>query len=155
MSGNRNNEPTEALRLYVRYRKNAPPGQELHLEDIERLEMLVESSVELPEIGPEDQLSGFWYELQSALGEVLYRKIEANPIRSWIDLPHEEDPTRIEHHVTLLEENLFTLLVPYYPEGRVVVLFSSPLHQFDDAAPAEPLWRIELPEWDDERKEVR
>ena len=42
MSGNRNNEPTEALRLYVRYRKKAPPGQELHLEDIERLEMLVD-----------------------------------------------------------------------------------------------------------------
>ena len=155
MSGNRRNEPTEALRLYVRYRKGAPPGQELSLEDLDRLEMLVESSAALPEVGPEEQLSGFWYELQTARGEVLYRKREANPIRTWIDLPHEEDPTRIERHETLPEENLFTLLVPYYPEGRAVVLYSSPLHQFDNAGPAEPLWRIDLPAQGEQRREVR
>jgi hypothetical protein len=134
-----------ALRLVLSYRQNAPPGQEVTLEEVERVEMLVEASDELPEVGPEGQLSGFWYELQTPEGEVLYRKITANPIRTWIDLPDEEDPTRITRYETLPEENIFTLLVPYFSEGSVVVLHSSPLEQMDTAGPAEPLWRIELP----------
>lgn len=134
-----------ALRLVLSYRQSAPPGQEVTLEDVERIEMLVEAPDELAEVGPEGQLSGFWYELQTAEGEVLYRKITANPIRSWIDLPANEDPTPITRYETLPQEKIFTLLVPYYPEGSAVVLYSSPLEQFDNAEPAEPLWRIELP----------
>jgi len=155
MNRHRNDEPTEALRLYARYRKSAPPGQELQLERLIRLKMLIESSVEMPELGPEEQLSGFWYELQTAQGRVLYRKRSGNPIRISISLPQEEDPARIQRYAALPEERLFTLLVPYYPEGRVVVLYSSPLDQFDDAGPAKPLWRINLPALEDERLEVR
>lgn len=145
MGRDEDNEPHEALRLYFRYQQSAPIGEEVQLEDLDRLEMMVESSIDLPELGPDEQLSGFWYQLQAENGEVLYRKAGPNPIRSWIDLPNEEDPTRIEHYMTLPEENLFTLLVPYDPRGRVLVIYSSPLDQFDDAGPAEPLWRIDLP----------
>lgn len=144
MGRDEDNRPYEALRLYFRYQQSAPVGEEVQLEDLDRLEMIVESSIDLPELGPDEQLSGFWYELQTENGEVLYRKAGPNPIRTWIDLPHEEDPTCIEHQVTLPEENLFTLLVPYDLRGRVLVIYSSPLHQFDDAGPAEPLWRIDL-----------
>ncbi len=143
-----------ALRLILTYRQSLLSGQEVTLEEIERVDMLVEASDELPEAGSENCISGFWYELQTPGGEILYRNITANPIRIWIDLPNEEDPTRILRYEMLPEENIFTLLIPYYPEANVVILHSSPLNQFDNSEPAEPLWRIELPILEDKKEGV-
>ena len=143
-----------ALRLILTYRQGLPSGQEIALEEIERIDMLVEASDELPKAGSENLLSGFWYELQTADGEILYRKITANPIRLWINLPDDEEPAHIVRHETLPEENIFTLLVPYYSEATTVILYSSPLNQFDNAEPAEPLWRIEIPILEDKKEEV-
>lgn len=143
-----NNEyelPDEALRLVLTYRRHAPPGQEVTLDEIQRVEMRLSASDELPEHEPDEPLSGFWYELQSHHGEVLYRQIIGNPIRTSVYLPDEEDPTRLVRLETLPEEKTFVLLVPAFPEAAEVVLHSSSLDEPSISAPAEPMWRIPLP----------
>jgi len=154
MAENGESERSEALRLYIRYTGNAPPGHELSLEEVDRRQMIIEASVDLPERLSEEQLSGFWYELQSAHGDVLYRKRQANPILDRIDVPSEEDPTRFLPYLNLPEETDFTLLVPFHPEGQTVVIYSSPLERFHDPGSAEPLWRIDLTSADDQSREV-
>jgi hypothetical protein len=154
MADNGESERPEALRLYIRYTRNAAPGHELSLEEVDRRQMIVEASVDLPERWPEEQLSGFWYELQSAQGDVLYRKRLANPILDRIDVPSEEDPRRLVPYLNLPEQTDFTLLVPFHSEGRTVVIYTSPLEQLHDPGPAEPLWRIDLTSADDKSQGV-
>lgn len=104
----------------------------------------------LPESPAERPLSGFWYELRDRNGEVLYRQIEANPIiNAWIE-PVEgdgRDSAGLRRIAAVPRTKAFTLLVPARAEGDYVLLFSSPL---DDkpgiARPAEPRWRIPLPD---------
>ena len=55
------------------------------------------------------------------------------------------DVTHLVHYESLPDEKTFSLLVPAFPEGTHVILFSSPLDPRSVALPAEPRWRIPLP----------
>lgn len=136
--------PEETIRLVLTYRRDALAGEEVTLREVVRIKKRLMPPDELPR-KPDRPLSGFWYELHDADGEVLYRRIIGNPIRTWIDLPGEEDPTRLVHFESLPDEKTFSLLVPAFPEGTHVILFSSPLDPLSAALPAEPMWRIPLP----------
>jgi hypothetical protein len=86
---------------------------------------------------PSDQLpampsSGFWFELQSASGEVKYRRIIGNPV--WP--PGFTGPPPLER--------VFTLLIPSPLEGDQLVLFSSPLTPEGQSQPAQPVARFKL-----------
>jgi len=138
------NGPEEALRLVLTYR-----GGEVKLNDEVRVAMRLMPSDSL-ERKPQEQLSGFWYELQTKEGETLYRRVMRNPLRAWVDLGDEPGSTRLRHLESErpLDEVTFMLDVPSLPNGDQVVLFSSPLDQPWEAKPAEPRWRIELPRGD-------
>lgn len=131
--------PEETFRLVLTYRRG-----EIMRDEVLRVPMRLPLSDDLPERKPDEPLSGFWYELQTNDGEVLYRRVIGNPIRTWLDVPDEDDPTRLVHLETLPEEKTFVLDVPAFPEGAKVVLFSSPLGRPSEAAPAEPMWEIPL-----------
>lgn len=73
--------------------------------------MRLPSSDELPERESDAPLSGFWYEFQTEDGEVLYRQIISNPIRTWVDIPDEEDPTRLVRLEIVPEEKTFVLQI--------------------------------------------
>lgn len=135
--------PEEALRLVLTYRRDAPAGEEVTLREVLRIQKRLMPPDELPR-ELDRPLSGFWYELRDADEEVLYRRIIGNPITTWIYLPGEEDPTRLMHYESLPDEKTFALLVPAFPEGTHVILFSSPLDPSSAALPAEPMWRIPL-----------
>ncbi len=136
--------PEKALRLVLTYRRDAPAGEEVTLREVLHIEKQLMPPDELPR-ELDRPVSGFWYELHDADGKVLYRRIIGNPIRTWIDLPGQEDPTRLVHSESLPDEKTFSLLVPAFPKGTHVILFSSPLDPLSAALPAEPRWRIQLP----------
>lgn len=131
--------PDVALRLVLIYR-----GGEVTLDQALRVRMRLLPSDDLPERMPQEPLSGFWYELQGDDGEILYRQITAHPIRSWAEIPDEEDPRGLVPVEFLPEEVVFTLVVPDVPRAKQLVLFSSPLDRPSASAPAEPLWVIPL-----------
>ncbi len=131
--------PDEAFRLVLTYRE-----EEITLDEIQRVQMRLPPPDELPEREPDAPLSGFWYELQTEDGEILYRQIIGNPIRTWVDIPDEEDSTRLVRLEIVPEEKTFVLLVPAFREGAHVIIYSSPLYQPSVAAPAEPMWHVPL-----------
>lgn len=131
--------PDVALRLVLIYR-----GGDVTLDQALRVRMRLPPSDDLPERRPEEPLSGFWYELQDDEGEIFYRQITAHPIRSWAEIPDEEDPRGLIPVEFLPEEAVFNLVVPDVPRARRVVLFSSPLDRPSVSAPAEPLWVIRI-----------
>lgn len=104
---------------------------------------LLPPSDDLPEGKP--RVSGFWYELQSADGAVLYRRIITDPIRLVSERPEigsgHSKPDRKE---SVPQERVFTLLIPRPVEGDQLVIFSSPLEIGAQAKPAHEVARIRL-----------
>lgn len=123
-------------------------GGEVSLDDVMFIVKRLPPSDDLPDVGPEGQLSGFWYELRDRAGEVLYRQIEGNPIiDGWIEPIESREPERSDFRriAAVPDEKAFMLLIPDLADGDHVLLFSSPLDEPGIARPAEPLWRIDLP----------
>lgn len=125
---------------------------EVSLDDIAFVVKRLPPSDDLPDAGPEGQLSGFWFELRDQHGEVLYRQIEGNPIiDAWIEPIEAREPERSKFRriAAVPNEKAFMLLIPDHVDGDHVLLFSSPLEEPGIARPAEPLWRIGLPRDED------
>jgi len=141
--------PSGALRLTLTYRDG-----NVALQDTMYLAKRLPPSDDLPEGGPEGELSGFWYELQEREGEVLYREITSNPIlATWIE-PVEEKSTddgAIRRLTAIPQTKTFATLVPYFRGVETeLVLFSSPLTTDGRLRPASAMWRVPLPR-DDRR----
>ncbi|MCU7495158.1 MAG: hypothetical protein HF314_18530 [Ignavibacteria bacterium] len=136
--------PEDALRLVLLYRRNAPPGEEITLREVIRVKKTVMPSDRLP-LELDRPLSGFWYELRNAAGDVLYRRIIGNPIKNSIDLPAEKEPDHLVHYESIPDEKTFSILVPAFAEGTQLILFSSPLEPSARTSSVEPKWRISLP----------
>jgi hypothetical protein len=83
---------------------------------------------------PAAQSRGFWFELQSASGQVKYRRIIGNPV--W--------PAGYTGPAPL--ERVFPLLIPSAARGDRLVLFSSPLTPEGQSQAARPIARFDLAE---------
>lgn len=136
--------PSGALRLTLSYRDG-----KVTLDDIMFLAKQLPPSDDLPEGGPEGELSGFWYELQDREGRVLYREITSNPILdTWIEPVEEETRSdgAIRRLVAIPESKTFATLVPYHRGIETeLVMASSPLSANGQLGPATEQWRIALP----------
>ena len=135
--------PAEALRLVLTYRQG-----DISLDEVVPVTKRLPPSQDLPEGGPEGELSGFWYELRARNKEVLYRQIMGNPILdTWVEPRQDRESERVgmRRMAAVPELKTFALLVPHSPECDHVVLFSSPLEEPGLGLPAEPRWSIELP----------
>ena len=135
---------TQALRLMLTYRDGT-----VVLDDVVPVVKRLPPSDPLPETSAERPLSGFWYELRDRNGEVLYRQIEPNPIiNAWIEPVDRDgrDSAGIRRIAAVPRMKAFTLLVPDRADGDHVLLVSSPLDEPGIARPAEPRWRIPLPD---------
>jgi len=77
--------------------------------------------------GPEraaEAVAGFWYELRSCAGAVLYRRAMRDPrvaVVEWVETGPEGTP-RIARAEAPRREAVFALTVPRHPEGCEVVL---------------------------------
>lgn len=141
----------EAWRLVMHYR-----GGDVVLDEVIALDKLLPPSDDLPEGGPEGELSGFWFELRDRSGRTTYRQIESNPlVHAWSDVVEDREGggTELRRLAAVADDTTFTFLIPRPSgEGAHVVIFSSPPDAVAKGigVPAEPRWRIELPAYQPE-----
>lgn len=117
-------QPVPVTRVVIQF---TPPGN-FELQSQHPLTKVLTPSDPLPEM----PLSGFWFELQSAAGEVKYRRIIGNPV-----FPIG-DPGRGPL------ERVFPLLIPRPVTGDQLVLFSSPMTPEGQSQAAQPVARLDL-----------
>lgn len=127
---------SRTLRLTFSYE-----GSNVRLVSRQSVEMMPPPSDPLT---PQEERSGFWYELQDEQERVLYRRVVHNPIRFEAEVfsHHPEVPlTRIKVDNP---QGAFQLLVPETDEAAALVLFSSPLEPEFSGEPARELVRFDL-----------
>lgn len=115
------NGPVDVYRAMIEYRDG-----KFQLQKLIPLKMILLP----PDADPVDPSgesgSGFWIELLSPAGDVLYRKIMQDPLV----LRHEISPSDmsrgdLRRHESLPAQKLFSILIPAVPDGGQVVFFSS------------------------------
>jgi hypothetical protein len=119
-------QPVAVDRVLIQF---TPPGNFKLLSRTSLTKVLTPSD-QLPAV----QSSGFWFELQSASGEVKYRRIIGNPV--W--------PAGFTGPAPM--ERVFPLLIPSAARGDRLVLFSSPLTPEGQSQAARPIARFDLAE---------
>jgi len=94
---------------------------------------------------PPRPASGFWFELQSSEGSVLYRRIIGDPIRLVFEGGATGAPGEpIVRTESIPEERVFAVLVPADDSAESLVLFSSPLRLNAQGEPASEVARLPL-----------
>ncbi len=132
----RPSSPTRALRLTLEYE-----GRTVSVVSREHLAKVTPPSHALSGY---ERHSGFWYELQDAKGQVLYRRIRDNPIRVDVEAYDPEGGPR--RYPVKRPRGIFVVLVPDLPKADALVLMSSPLDPRRKLESAQPLAKIPLRE---------
>jgi hypothetical protein len=133
----------------IELREVLPPPDELPAVRIPPISIAAEDLAATRPVQAGHVASGFWYELVTDDGAVLYRRITENPILLWfegIDPQDSDAAPRLTRVESIPARRVFSLLVPdLLPSGpdRFVVLIGSPPGQ--PAAPATELGRVRLP----------
>jgi hypothetical protein len=133
--------PVPAHRLVIRFKEGA-------FEVLSRVEVskVLPPSDALP---PDTYPSGFWYELRSVNGRLLYRKIIEDPCRIRYEGPaggvfDGGTAMTLERREVVLSERTFSLLVPRAVPGDQLVLVESPHEQERQDEPAVEVARLTL-----------
>jgi hypothetical protein len=98
------------------------------------LEAILPPSDELP--AQLNSFSGFWYELRSVQGQILYRRITSSPLRAV-----GENPRLRERVESIVDDQVFGVLLPRAQADDQLFLFSSPLEPGAGSAPATVVFR--------------
>lgn len=135
-------QPSKAVpvdRITVKFVYDGHQGGVYEVIDSKRITKVLPPSSELPTT--RSGVSGFYYELQSADGTVLYRRIIHNPIPFTVEVPEkpldakasDEEGVKIERQQSIPTERIFTVLIPQASAGDQLVFFSSPLQSSKEA----------------------
>lgn len=133
------NEPVRVLRAVIEYNEGA-----FRLERLIALKMMLPASDPDPGDASGESSSGFWVELWSSEGVVLYRKILDDPI-----LYHHEgvDPSGPKDAIRRIDQvpgsRTFSILIPDLSNGDQVVFFGSVIPNLaqPSAAPQQDIGR--------------
>jgi hypothetical protein len=125
-----------ALRLTFTYE-----GSEIRLVSQQSVEMTLPPSHDLQ--GYEGH-SGFWYVLQDAQGQPLYRRTTQNPMKHDVEVFSNEPATSIARQNIDQPKGSFVLLVPAIAGTQTVALFSHPLKMEASARPVTEIARFDL-----------
>lgn len=90
--------------------------------------------------------SGFWFELKDSKGEVLFSRVEYNPIQYDLEIFLGPPNESIVRRPILHPQGTFVLLVPDLPEAESIDLVSSPLDEKRAHEPAKKLGSFGLKE---------
>ena len=120
-------------RLIIRFQQDDLQSGVFEVIGRKQVTKVLAPSDELPAQG--HPVSGFYYELQSADGTVLYRRIISNPIPLTVEVPQkrldaaagDQPSIKIERKQIVPQHRVFTVLIPQADVGDQLVLFSSPL----------------------------
>jgi len=111
--------PASALRLVIEYREGI-----FYLHQSLPIRTVLPDSDPEPKTDAGEAHAGFWIELQSQAGVVLYRKVMADPLAV-----HSEtfDPIsgELRRDDFIPQQQFFSIVVPDTAEGRKVAIFSS------------------------------
>ena len=135
-------QPSKAIpvdRITVKFLYDGHQGGVYEVVGRKQITKVLPPSNELPTTG--SGVSGFYYELQSANGTVLYRRIIHNPIPIAVEVPEKpldakvssQEGVKIERKQTIPPERIFTVLIPRASAGDQLVFFSSPLQSSEAA----------------------
>jgi hypothetical protein len=133
-------EVVAANRLLIRF-----AGGAFSLVERKEVRKAIPPSDELPSV--EGPLSGFWYELRSAEGQVRYRRIIDDPVRLVFEGPEDPKtplPAVPQRSEGIPAERFFSLIIPAAQQGDQLVLFSSPLRLGAQGEPAAEVARLDL-----------
>lgn len=130
-----------ADRVVLKFRQGVDHERAYQLIDRLEITKVLPPSDELPR--EPSRVSGFYYELQSADGSVLYRRIIADPVPLVFDGPSpkkafEAEPVDAktgmpDRKVSTPQERVFVLLIPRASPGDQLVLFSSRFRPINSA----------------------
>jgi len=158
-----------ADRVVVRFQQDDHQGAVFEVISRKQITKVLPPSDELPTV--DSPVSGFYYELRSADGTVLYRRIINNPVPLVVEVPvksleavasGEKTPT-VDRKETIPRERIFTLVIPRAGPGDQLVIFSSPLQTGERAGlqkfgrpadPAQEVARITLIPSTPQREEI-
>ena len=129
-------QPSKAVpvdRITVKFLYDGHQGGVYEVIGRKQITKVLPPANELPSTG--SGVSGFYYELQSAEGTVLYRRIMHNPIPIAVEVPEKpfdatassQEGVKLERKQTIPPERIFTVLIPRASAGDQLVFFSSPL----------------------------
>lgn len=131
--------PVNADRVVLRFE-----GSNFEVVSVTPVVKVIPPSVPLP--AGETLVSGTWFELRSSQDDVRYRTMIGDPFRLVFEGPDPEKqlsagPDRKE---AVLQEGIFSLVVPRALPGDQIVVFSSPTHRAAVGQPAQEITRISL-----------
>ena len=130
-------QPVPAHRVVIRFQYSSNQGGVFEVLSWNAVTKALPPSDELPTM--RDPVSGFYYELQSSDGTVLYRRIIENPIIMVTEepqkslkavAPNQERPS-LDRKIVIPQEQVFSLLIPRAGAGDQLVLFSSPFQSYN------------------------
>jgi hypothetical protein len=108
--------PQAADRIVIRYANGA-----YELLSTSTVVKVLPPADELP--AARTRVAGFWYEIQSAAGEVRYRRTMRDPVRLEYEWPAAGSaPMRV---TAVPAERVFAVLAPHAAPGDEIVLFGS------------------------------
>jgi hypothetical protein len=125
-------EPVPAHRVTIRFQQDSGQGGVFEVISWNAVTKVLPPSDELPTM--RYPVSGFYYELQSGDGTVLYRRIIENPILIVVERPKksletvasDQERPSLDRKVMIPQKRVFSLLIPRASGGDQLVLFSSP-----------------------------
>ncbi|WP_405476116.1 peptidoglycan-binding protein [Streptomyces sp. NBC_00009] len=131
--------PSETMRLTFSYDSedwaaNGPAVRLVSREDIAMTAPLCDD-LETPTTG----LAGFWYEVQDAQEQALYRRGRHMPITLAAEVPSDKQDGSPGSFPVDSPKGTFELLVPILARAQRLVLFSSPLDPERQGEPAAPV----------------
>ena len=130
-------EPVPVSRLTIQYR-----GGTFTLLSSTALTKVIPPSDQVP--ATPLPLSGFWFELQSPRGELLYRRIISDPTTTYTEVPNPETGSAPERVEVPTADAVFSVLIPDIAGTNQLVLFSSPPGPVGKSQPATVVARIPI-----------
>jgi hypothetical protein len=89
--------------------------------------------------------SGFWFQVQDANGNLIYRKVMDDPIKFDIETISDQDPERPFTRIPVSKpQGIFFILVPLFHEAQTIHIFSSPFEPERRNEPAKKIMTFGL-----------
>jgi len=87
------------------------------------LQKVLPPSAKLP--ATKGLVSGSWFEVQSNAGDVVYRRRISSPRILYTEVPTDDDPGVLKRDEAVVEENVFSVLVPAGKDANALIFFDS------------------------------
>ena len=128
--------PAATLRLTFAYR-----DRDVRLAASRRVAMIAPPSV-TP--APAQGQSGYWCELRSAAGELLFHRAFSSPVRVDVEVFSDDGRQTMTRMPVAAPQGQFEVLVPDLPDAKTFLFFGTPSGSASESAPSRELFRADV-----------